>query len=134
MCIYVYFFQIFTLRFAYFVVADVSYLSPTLSPPTLTGRIHLSGEVAAILQKTGKYIITERGAVEIKGKGLMTTFWLDKAHESNTNSNELAIAKLEVMVQEILQNGEQEDMLLDYEGQEGGEHGHHDDNQEETGV
>ena len=73
------------------------------------GKIHLSETVAAILKATGKYIISERGAIQIKGKGLMTTYWLDKAHESNVNSNELAIAKLEVMVQEILQSNETED-------------------------
>jgi hypothetical protein len=42
----------------------------------------------------------------------MTTYWLDRAHESNVNSNELAIAKLEVMVQEILQSGAEEDDIL----------------------
>uniref|UniRef100_A0A7S3MEH8 Response regulatory domain-containing protein n=1 Tax=Spumella elongata TaxID=89044 RepID=A0A7S3MEH8_9STRA len=50
----------------------------------------------------------------------MTTYWLDKAHESNTNSNELAIAKLEVMVQEILQSNEQEERQRDYDNNGGG--------------
>ena len=98
------------------------------------GKVHLSETVAQILMKTGmlysgycymcslqrligvfclsagKYVISERGAIPIKGKGIMTTYWLDRAHESNVNSNDLAIAKMEVMVQEILQSGEQEDM------------------------
>mmetsp|Transcript_9667 Transcript_9667/g.15976 ORF Transcript_9667/g.15976 Transcript_9667/m.15976 type:complete len:856 (+) Transcript_9667:262-2829(+) len=72
------------------------------------GRIHCSGDVAAILQASGKYVIEERGTIPIKGKGMMTTYWLERAAESNTNSNKLAIAKLEVMVQEILQSAEAE--------------------------
>lgn len=35
------------------------------------------------------------------------------------NSNELAIAKLEVMVQEILQSNEQEEMQRDYDNNVG---------------
>lgn len=85
------------------------------------GKIHLSETVAALLMKTGKYIITERGAIPIKGKGIMTTYWLDRAHESNVNSNELAIAKLEVMVQEILQSGAEEEGDVGNDGSEGGE-------------
>mmetsp|Transcript_8002 Transcript_8002/g.17485 ORF Transcript_8002/g.17485 Transcript_8002/m.17485 type:complete len:823 (-) Transcript_8002:571-3039(-) len=84
------------------------------------GKIHLSSAVADILHATGKYVMTERGAIPIKGKGIMTTHWLDCAEESNVNSNELAIAKLEVMVMEILQsaeaeNAEHDELVEDYE-------------------
>jgi CheY-like chemotaxis protein len=86
------------------------------------GKIHCSSAVSDILNATGKYVMTERGAIPIKGKGIMTTHWLDCATESNVNSNELAIAKLEVMVQEILQSAEAEnaehDELVDYESGE----------------
>lgn len=68
------------------------------------GRIHCSAKTAEILKATGKYIVIERGEIPIKGKGLMTTYWLDKAMDTNINANDLAIAKLEVMVQEILQS------------------------------
>lgn len=69
-----------------------------------------SATTNSVFFSAGKYVISERGAIPIKGKGIMTTYWLDRAHESNVNSNDLAIAKMEVMVQEILQSGEQEDM------------------------
>jgi len=66
-------------------------------------RIHCSAAVANILLASGKYMLTERGEIPIKGKGLMTTFWLDKASDANPNANDLAIAKMEVMVHEILE-------------------------------
>ena len=66
-------------------------------------RIHCSATVANILLASGKYVLTERGEIPIKGKGLMTTFWLDKASDANPNANDLAIAKMEVMVHEILE-------------------------------
>mmetsp|Transcript_8001 Transcript_8001/g.17480 ORF Transcript_8001/g.17480 Transcript_8001/m.17480 type:complete len:833 (-) Transcript_8001:571-3069(-) len=94
------------------------------------GKIHLSSAVADILHATGKYVMTERGAIPIKGKGIMTTHWLDCAEESNVNSNELAIAKLEVMVMEILQSAEAENAehdepdVEDYESGDDERHDH----------
>ena len=67
-------------------------------------RIHCSATVANILLASGKYVLTERGEIPIKGKGLMTTFWLDKASDANPHANDLAIAKMEVMVHEILES------------------------------
>jgi len=73
-------------------------------------RIHCSAAVANILLASGKYMLTERGEIPIKGKGIMTTFWLDEASDSNPNANDLAIAKMEVMVHEILdESGERDD-------------------------
>ena len=66
-------------------------------------RIHCSAAVANILLASGKYVLTERGEIPIKGKGIMTTFWLDKASDTNPHANDLAIAKMEVMVHEILE-------------------------------
>lgn len=66
------------------------------------GRIHCSSYTAEPLIASGKYLLSERGEINVKGKGVMNTYWLNKANESNEASNELAIAKFEVMVSEVL--------------------------------
>ena len=73
------------------------------------GKIHCSGTIAGLLMATNKFNIEKRGDIPIKGKGIMTTYWLESALESNTNSNELAIAKTEVMVSELLGIGMDEE-------------------------
>ncbi|XP_064599427.1 receptor-type guanylate cyclase Gyc76C-like [Liolophura sinensis] len=40
-------------------------------------RIHISKEMRDRLEHTKKYNITSRGLIEIKGKGLLETFWLE---------------------------------------------------------
>lgn len=40
-------------------------------------RIHMSESTADILMKLGGYHLTARGQREVKGKGVMTTYWLD---------------------------------------------------------
>ena len=39
-------------------------------------KIHLSGATAKLLQSYQSFQLEERGELEIKGKGRMTTFWL----------------------------------------------------------
>ena len=39
-------------------------------------RIHLSEATRDRLEKAGGYHIEPRGGIEIKGKGLMNTYWL----------------------------------------------------------
>lgn len=39
-------------------------------------KIHISESSAEILSKFGTFTIEPRGQIEIKGKGLMNTFWL----------------------------------------------------------
>lgn len=39
-------------------------------------KIHISEDSANILSRFGTFIIEPRGQVEIKGKGLMQTYWL----------------------------------------------------------
>ena len=55
------------------------------------GKIHCSGKTAEILIATNKFNIEKRGDIPIKGKGIMTTYWLENALESNTNSNSAAM-------------------------------------------
>ena len=39
-------------------------------------RIHLSEATRNLLETTGRYILEPRGPIEVKGKGLMNTYWL----------------------------------------------------------
>lgn len=39
-------------------------------------KIHISEDTAGILNRFGTFIIEPRGQVDIKGKGIMNTFWL----------------------------------------------------------
>lgn len=68
----------------------------------MPGLIHVSSKTAQILMNTGKYNLTKRGEIEVKGKGLLTTYWLDGATEANTYANKAAIMRTELMVQEVL--------------------------------
>ena len=42
------------------------------------GRIHCSPATADILTKQGQHIVESRGEIQIKGKGLMHTYWVTK--------------------------------------------------------
>lgn len=44
--------------------------------PGSSWRIHLSEATRERLEKAGGYHIEPRGGIEIKGKGLMNTYWL----------------------------------------------------------
>jgi len=39
-------------------------------------KIHASEDSATILARFGNFLLEPRGQIEIKGKGLMNTFWL----------------------------------------------------------
>jgi guanylate cyclase 2F len=77
----------------------------------IAGKIHCSAATATLLKNGGKHYLSERGAIEVKGKGTMNTFWLDKAHEKNMNSNDAAIVRTEVIVQELLETSHNEQKI-----------------------
>jgi len=41
------------------------------------GRLHVAETAAEILRKTGIFRLTERGEIEVKGKGTMRTYFVD---------------------------------------------------------
>lgn len=56
-------------------------------------KIHCSENTASLLASTGLFDITKRGQIEVKGKGCMTTYFINSASENNINSNRSAIQK-----------------------------------------
>lgn len=51
-------------------------LEHTLAAPGSSWRIHLSEATRERLVQAGGYELEPRGPIEIKGKGLMHTYWL----------------------------------------------------------
>ena len=58
----------------------------------LPGCVHLSGATADILRAAGGYTLEARGPIDVKGKGLMNTFWLRSAEEGNPRAGAAALA------------------------------------------
>jgi hypothetical protein len=56
-------------------------------------KIHCSETTAALLLSTGIFNISKRGVIEVKGKGKMTTYWIEKSSDCNPYSNQTAAAK-----------------------------------------
>jgi len=80
----------------------------------IVDRIHVSAAFANLLQTNypGWFLIEERGEVEIKGKGLMTTYWINGAGPANTKITADFMAKTRSKVKRIL--NEQKDKPLVY--------------------
>jgi len=57
------------------------------------GLIHCSEKTAHILMKSDRHMLSSRGEIDVKGKGKMHTYWLDKAQAHNQYSNETAIQR-----------------------------------------
>lgn len=68
------------------------------------GRIHISGRTAEILKNdpSCKFVVTERGEIQIKGKGLMTTYWIDGAMEDNDVCNQAAVESIQSTLERML--------------------------------
>jgi hypothetical protein len=64
-------------------------------------RVHLSNTTATILQRHG-FAVTSRGEMNIKGKGLMETFWLDGAPQSNEFCTEAAVQNILIHLKRLL--------------------------------
>jgi class 3 adenylate cyclase len=68
----------------------------------VAGLIHCSAKTAHILMAAGRHQVSKRGDIEVKGKGIMTTYWLDSAMEINENANQQRIAREESTVEQLL--------------------------------
>lgn len=61
-------------KFAYDVWGDTVNTASRMESSGQPGRIQISQQAASLLN--GDFILEERGQLEVKGKGLMTTYWL----------------------------------------------------------
>jgi class 3 adenylate cyclase len=61
-------------KFVYDVWGDTVNTASRLESSGAPGRIQISAQTKAVLD--GEFVVEERGQVELKGKGCMTTYWL----------------------------------------------------------
>ena len=64
-----------TERLQYDVWGDTVNVASRMESTGAPGRIHVSAEFAQAIN--GEVVLIPRGEVEVKGKGTMTTFWLE---------------------------------------------------------
>jgi class 3 adenylate cyclase len=64
-------------KFAYDIWGDAVNTAARMESHGEPGRIHISSQMADVLRE--RFVVSPRGAVEIKGKGVMQTFWLEGA-------------------------------------------------------
>jgi hypothetical protein len=69
------------------------------------GRIHCSEAVMLQLQSTGMYVFSPRGPIDVKGKGVMRTYWLEgPVDEKHPRIGRDALRVLSEEVRGLLQN------------------------------
>ncbi|KAL3253718.1 hypothetical protein MRX96_054497 [Rhipicephalus microplus] len=56
---------------------DKLFVCPLPSSLTAALKIHVSSKAKELLDNFGNFELTLRGEVQVKGKGLMTTYWLE---------------------------------------------------------
>ena len=65
-------------KFAYDVWGDAVNVASRMESNSEAGRIHISEAFAKSIESNSEFSITPRGEINIKGKGAMKTFWLEK--------------------------------------------------------
>ena len=98
----------------YCIFGDTINTASRMETTGIVDRTHVSAAFATLLQKNypGWFLIEERGEIDIKGKGLMTTYWINGAGPANTKLTANFMAKTRSKVKRILR--EQKDKPLVY--------------------
>lgn len=78
----------------YTLVGETVNVAHRLEATSEAGKTQLSASTAALLNRTGKYVIEERGDVELKGEGVVKTYWLISASPSHDFINSTFISSL----------------------------------------
>lgn len=68
------------------------------------GRIHMSAAIAELLLAGGRHVVEERGEIDVKGKGMMRTYWLVGAAAGNDVSSEESIKRVVDCSRELVEN------------------------------
>ncbi|KAJ0399918.1 hypothetical protein P43SY_008124 [Pythium insidiosum] len=63
--------------YSYHLFGDTVNTSSRICSSSAPGRIQISDRVRQLLARSGSYLISERGAMNLKGKGLVRLHWLD---------------------------------------------------------
>ena len=66
-------------KFAYDVWGDAVNIASRMESHSEAGRIHISEEFAKAIESYPEFSIVPRGEINIKGKGTMNTYWLEKS-------------------------------------------------------
>ncbi|MBL8003935.1 MAG: tetratricopeptide repeat protein [Candidatus Kapabacteria bacterium] len=66
-------------KYTYDLWGDAVNVASRMESNSEAGRIHISSEFAKSIKQFPEFKIIPRGEISIKGKGLMKTFWLEKA-------------------------------------------------------
>lgn len=66
-------------KFAYDVWGDAVNVASRMESHSESGRIHISEDFAKSIESIPEFSVISRGEISIKGKGIMKTFWLEKA-------------------------------------------------------
>ena len=65
-------------KYAYDLWGDAVNIASRMESHGAQGKIHMSAEFKSKLQNISDYTCVQRGDIDIKGKGKMVTYWLEK--------------------------------------------------------